>query len=365
MEEITLTTDQEQKMLVFWNLTPSDPPSLKEITIHIFGQDLDGRTKEGKAIKKALSAHNLRARVTTTYQPVEGVELSEAHKLYIQNNAATMNALEIAKTIFSNNNLTNLHIETRSVNEHIKTLDRDIVLDHGQQTQDVPSGNYEPPKTMDKVLRRVNSYLNETIDKDKVSASQKKSLEQLINYLHTFRFIKQMNTFDSEDDRRSCEDAFVRYTYDKPDLSQEEVDQYIVLANEVVIAFKAQRRSEHLQQMLEDITGSNPDNAHASMSLVESIGKTQTEYHQCINRQQKLLDDLKEKRSSRLSKQIKDNASILNLIQEWKQEEGRKKMLRYVELEQKAVAEEIDKLSSIADLKARIFGLNKQTILNS
>ena len=40
----------------------------------------------------------------------------------------------------------------------------------------------------------------------------------------------------------------------------------------------------------------------ASMALVEIIGKVETEYNQCVKRQQTLLNDLKEKRSDRLKK---------------------------------------------------------------
>ena len=67
------------------------------------------------------------------------------------------------------------------------------------------------------------------------------------------------------------------------------------------------------------------------MSLVEAINTAQTEYNQCVNRQQKLLSDLKQKRSDRLSKQIKENASILNLVQMWKAEESRKKLIKIAE----------------------------------
>ena len=99
------------------------------------------------------------------------------------------------------------------------------------------------------------------------------------------------------------------------------------------------------------------------MGLVEAIGKASTEYDQCIKRQQKLLDDLKEKRSTRLSKQIKENASILNLVQEWRNEEQRIKMIKLGELEQQAVAKEVEKLSTMSEIKARILGLNKDAIL--
>ena len=64
---------------------------------------------------------------------------------------------------------------------------------------------------------------------------------------------------------------------------------------------------KHLQQLL-DNTANNTDGARISMSLVEAINTAQNEYNQCVNRQQKLLGDLKQKRSDRLSKQIKQKS---------------------------------------------------------
>jgi hypothetical protein len=100
------------------------------------------------------------------------------------------------------------------------------------------------------------------------------------------------------------------------------------------------------------------------MALVESISTAQTEYNQCVNRQQKLLESLKEKRSDRLKKQIKDNASILNLVEMWKEEETRKKMIELAEARKRIVKSEIDNLASMDDFKARILGISEEEILN-
>lgn len=360
----SLTPEQEKQMMDFWNKTPESPPGLKEITKEIFGGDFDGRSAQGRAVKKSLSKYKLKARATSDYIPrTNEIQLNEEHRQFIINHVSTMNSLEIAKAVFQNSSLTNLNAETRAVNEFVKTLDTRVIYNQAQN-DDIPSENYQPPATIEKVLRRVNRYVNCSLDKENLKNHQRKGLEALINYLHTFRFIKQMNTFDSEDDRTLCEDAFIRYTYDKPDLNQEEVDQYIELSNQVVQGFKVLRRSERMQFALEQITGNDPDTMKVSMGLVEAIGKASTEYDQCIKRQQKLLDDLKEKRSTRLSKQIKENASILNLVQMWRDEEERKKMIKYVQIEQDAIAQEVEKLTSMDEIKARILGLNKDEILN-
>ena len=118
-----------------------------------------------------------------------------------------------------------------------------------------------------------------------------------------------------------------------------------------------------MQRILENLVDSAAD-PKVSMSWVEAIGKAGTEYDQCLKRQNDLLDDLKEKRSTRISKQIKENASILNLVQEWRNEEQRVKMIKLGQLEQMAVAKEVEKLTSMAEIKARILGIDKDSILN-
>lgn len=359
--DITLTDVQEQQLLSLWNANPNNPPGLKELTQALFGEGHDGRSQEAMAIKKALSKHSLRAK-TTEKPPAEEIELSEAHKVYITNNIKTMGALEMARIIFNNSALTALHGETRAVSAFIKTLMPVVAFTPGT-SGDVPTAPYGPPKTIQEALERVNGYINFAFNKDALNAQQKKNLSMLIGYMHTYRFIAQMNNYVTETDRRLAEDAFVRATYDKPDLAQEEIDQYIEYANQVVNGFTVQRRSNQLQANLEDITTANDDSLKISMSLVEAIGKASTEYHQCLARQQKLLDDLKEKRSARLSKQVKDNASILNLIQFWKSEDTRKELMAHAEKEQASIALEVDKLTSMPEIKAKILGLTKNEIL--
>lgn len=362
MNDITLTDVQEQQILDLWNATPDNPPSLIVLTQALFGHECDGRSAEGRAIKRALSKHSLRAK-STRDNDREPIELTEAQKVYITNNAKTMSSLEIARIIFNDTSLTPLHAETREVYTFIKSLQPTASF-NPLTIQDVPTEPYKPPQTINEAFDRVNQYINFALTREKLTQQQKRNLDILINYLHTYRFIAQMNNYVSESDRKLCEDAFIRATYDKPDLAQEELDQYIEYSNQVVAGFTIQRRSNQLQNQLEEITTANDDNLKISMSLVEAIGKASTEYHQCLARQQKLLEDLKEKRSARMSKQVKENASILNLIQMWKSEETRQELLAHAAKEQRKIAEEVGHLSSLPDIKARILGLTKEEVMN-
>ena len=133
------------------------------------------------------------------------------------------------------------------------------------------------------------------------------------------------------------------------------------MSAEVVIAANIQRRVERLQVLL-DNAAQDSEGRRISMSLVESINTAQGEYHQSIARQHKLLGDLKEKRSDRLKNELKTNASILNLVQLWKEEESRKKMLYLAESRKRVVKEEVENLSSMDEMKSKILGLNEGDI---
>ena len=196
-----------------------------------------------------------------------------------------------------------------------------------------------------------------------VGGSIKKNMSTLIAYMHTFRFLHQISTYAVETDRELFESSFVRYTWDKSDLSQEEVDQYIVLSAEVVIASNIQRRVERLQTLL-DQNAEDTEGRRMAMSLVEAINTAQTEYNQCVNRQTKLLNELKEKRSQRLSKVLQESASILNLVELWKDEESRNKMIKIAEIRKKNISSEIERLSSMEDIKSRIMGISEEEVLN-
>ena len=60
----------------------------------------------------------------------------------------------------------------------------------------------------------------------------------------------------------------------------------------------------------------------------------------------------------------KENASILNLVQLWRDEESRNKMVALAEVRKKALENEVEKISSLDEIKARIMGLTKEEVLN-
>ena len=346
-----LTKEQQDQILEAWNKDADNPPPLLEIIQLAFpDKNVDGRSKEGRMVKAFLSSHDLKARGAHEYQHKEAIELSKDHVEFIHNHYPDMAPLQIAKVIFDNEELGPLNQETRVVAEYVKdNIDQEMVHEE-------ISTAYKAPTTFNLMMGRVNKYIAEPYDKEKLTNIQKKEITAALGYLGTYRFGHQVNRYGLQGDRDLFESTFVRYIYDKPDLAQEEVDQFILLSAEVVIASNIQDRVERLNRLLDDVSD-DTDGRRISMALVESINTAQTEYNQSVNRQQKLLSDLKEKRSDKLKKQISENASILNLVELWKEEESRNKMIELAMLRKEAVKEEQKKLSSMDEVKAKILGL--------
>lgn len=358
---VILTEEQQSKLLNEWNNRKDSPPSLNELVKIAFdGNDLDGRSKEGKAVKNFLASRQIKPKKSYEYEAKGLIELAHEQKEYISNNCNTMTGLEMAKILFKNDILTNLSQETRSVLEYMKNIPTNIKFNNNQN-EDAISGEYKPPRSEERTIAKINKYVLDGIDKLKINHKQKREVNALIGYMNTFRFSHQINLYDNENDRELFESSFVRYTYDKSDLTQEEVDQFIVLCTEVVISSSIQQTINVLQNQIDLAI---QDDGKIPMALVEASNTARKEYNDCVNRQQKLNNDLKVKRSDRLSKQVKDTASIINLVQMWKEEDGRMKLIKMAEMRKKSLEKEIDRLSSMDEIKCKILGIYKDEILN-
>ncbi len=365
-KNIELNEDQQLAILTEWNSRPDDPPYISQLIELVFPdvpeKQRDGRSKYGRAVKKFLAEKSLEAKVSHKYYPKEKIELTDEQKEFISNNCSAMKPMEMTRLIFDDPKISALDQRYKVTVDFLNTVPNKVKYSDNNEEAPV-EGGYSPPKSEARALVRVNKYVHNGIDKDKVTTKVKRHLSTLIGYMHTFRFLHQISTYALETDRELFESSFVRYTWDKSDLTQEEVDQYIVLSAEVVIASNIQRRVERLQALL-DQNAEDTEGRRMAMSLVEAINTAQTEYNQCVNRQTKLLNELKEKRSQRMSKIMQESASILNLVELWKEEESRNKMIKIAEIRKKNISSEIDRLSSMEEIKSRIMGISEEEVLN-
>jgi len=343
--------------------TPIKAKDIIECASQVEG--LDARSAFGKELLLMMEEFDIFLPKAHQYIPKNTVKLTENQEDFIRNNASKMKWFDCARTLFDDvENLTQSSNEAKAVKAFYNTLPESLKLSQTHQDSDT---RYHPPKTLDRVISRVNQYILHGINKEKITNAQKNDCNALIGYLNNHRFTKQINQYDKIDERESFEDAFIRYTYDKSDLSQEEIDQYILLASEVVSGFKNQRVINLLQMSLEEEAtrhaDGDDDRGTLSIKLAEQIKAAQEEHNKCVARQGKLISDLQGKRSDRIKNRLNTSGSFLNVIDAWKQEETRKKMLKFAERRREALAQQIDEFETMDEMKAEFFGITREELL--
>lgn len=360
-KEIILTDEQKQKILDFWNsYGTNSAPSIADLVKVTFGDDVecDGRGKFAKAVKEFLSTRSLVPTQASTYKPVTP-ELTEEQKEYVRNFSSTMKDFEIAREIFKNPKILNLHKESRAVNKYLRTLPREGLIEDPEKTT---VEEYKAPNAVDRVVARINRY-NKDVEYDATALTPKvkKHVMALMAYLHDTRFVHQINTYGEEKDRELFESTFIKYTFDKPDLTKEDLDQYVILSTEAVMQKDIQKSINFLQAEQERCIN---EDGKISTALVDAVSDARNQYNSSVTRQQHLYKALTTTRNQRLSGQIKENATILNLVAAWKGEQERREFIQRAETRKQLLGETIDEISKWDDMIGKIFGISKDEVLD-
>ncbi len=358
-----LSLNDEQKLIVLKALQdesyiPSISDLVKKVWPLIDEKYQDGRSNYGRCIKEFLTQKGLNATTKTEYSPKKAIELTDSQKEYILNNCTSMKPLEMARELFGNLRLSPASGEARAVMAHFRTIDPKIIYGN-----DVPENDYNPPKQLMHVLGRIKKYISMTEDweQKKLSPQQKKCCESLINYLHDNRFKRQIDSYDRVEDKITFESEFIKYTYNKSELEQEEISQYISLCSFVVMEFNIK---SHIEMLQTQMSNAYENDDKIPMVLVEALQSARSDLDSCVKRQKTLYDSLTQKRSEKISNEIKDKASLLNIINAWKNYETRQAILTKAKEKKVKLKEEIHKLETLDEMKYRLLGLSEDEILN-
>jgi len=369
MDIVTLSPAQQELVWKIWS-EDQIPPSISSLIKIAFPdlKNLDPRTKEGVAIKKFLIEKGA-SPPTSAYTKKASLELSKEQKEYIDNNYITMKSVEMARELFNNKNLSPVSQEARTIFAYVKELKGNFDTDNKSESviqaavidDAIPEKDYSPPTTIDRVCSKINKYVKgEELDFRNLKVTQRRQIQSLLTYLHNHRFVYQINSYGFQTDRDLFESAFVAYTWDKDDLSAEDIDQYIILCNEKIMSSSIQRNINQLEREQKRMID---EEGKMSMTHVEALKSSRSEYSDCIKRQQNLYRALTQERSDRLANKKRETPSLLNLIALWKEEESRLEIIRLADERQEKLGEEIDRLSNMDDLKCKLVGMSKEEML--
>lgn len=352
MAEIRLTSEQEDFIL-------NNYKSVKDLNIltqKCFNDDsIDGRSIQGKIVRAFLVKNKLDYK-TTKHTKVDSVEFTEAQKHFIIQSAEQgMSSFAIAELLFTDREVKKLGAEQRAVLEHIRSINEDFIpsQESGLLT------HYSPPKSYPRLIKKVFDSTGFQLDELKMSRGQRNCLDKMAINLSNSRFVKIMNNYTSKEDRNLFEEEFTRLTWDKPDLTADEINLYMNVCKEII---NLEVISKHLNK-LNDLFDSAEEQNDMSVKLAEIIKAKSGEYHQCEGRIETLTKKLQGDRSERMKNKQRENASVLSLVQMFQDEEERKNMIRIAEMQKQLVKQEADRLEGMSAFKARVLGISQEDVI--
>lgn len=353
MNHYDLTDEQKEQILKEFKKNPD----LMHITRTVFQNEaIDGRSKEGRAVRNFLAKQN--KDYNTSFVPkVDVVDLTKEQKEFLMsdNIERGMNALEIARLAFKDRAVATLSMKHRTVVDFLKTYRPEIVDDNEIVTKE----KWAAPKAISRIISKVNAFCGTNFDELTIQTKQKKLMEQLMIYLRSPRFNHFINQYATLADRDLFESEFIRAIWDKPDLTNDELNLYVTVCTNYVRQKHIQQRIDKLNALLDD----QDNERDITMRLTEIIKATSEELNQCEKRIESLTKDLNGSRTARLKAKGEENGSIFALVEAFQEREERDRMIRMAELQNRLIEEEADRLESMDDYKARILGISKKELL--
>ena len=342
-----LTDEQKELALDMFN----DDPNIINITKRVFEDDsLDGRSKEGRAVSKFLAKNGLKAQTTKRPKSDDVTLLEDQVEKVLEMEGEGFNTSQIADVLF-NKEVKRLSNEWRAVND-ILGQDREAPADESLAT-------YASPQAISRIIKKINDSTGYGLEENKMSRNQRTCCDRLRINLSNSRFVAIVNNYINSRDKGLFEQEFIRLTWDKPDLTPDELNLYMNVCKEII---NLELITSHLQK-LNDMFESADDQDEMSIRLAEIIKAKSSEYHQCETRIENLTKKLQGDRGARLASKQKDTASFLSIVQLFQEEEERQNMVRIVEMQKQVIKKEAQKLEGMAAWKARVLGIGIEDVL--
>lgn len=359
MSKLILTPEQEELIIKCWNNSTdnkTNPPTLLEMTQAAFPEIQDIRCPQGMAVKMFVGKRNMTFSKSRA-EKLPDIELSDEDKAQISELLEEgRNSLEIAKIIFNDPELKALNKETQTVSKYINSLPavvKEKTIDKG----------YRPPKSIIEGIARVNKAILDGVKKeDSDKEYVKRAINGLIKFLHSKRFITDYESFSDPKDKELYEDSFIKYVWDKPDLTQEDLDSYCNLCTKIISLSQLNKEERRLSELI-DANLEEKDGKSINMSLYEHIDKVRERRDKNIEEQEKLKKSLSGSRAERNKGKNEKKSTFADSIQFVIDEEKRKRFLAIEMKYREALRNETDKLESMDDLKFEIHGISKEEVI--
>ena len=343
--------------------------TLNQLTQDTFNdKTVSARTPHGRAVKECLATNGAAPVRGNRHDPVPPVELTDEQKKQIEELGPRIDSTVELATLVWGRPVKNLSREWRAVFKHKAT-----VFPEGVNVSEEPVDDqqWEPPSTIQTLCTLVNRYVTSGNARPvykwgSLKISEERSLNALMSYLRVFGLKYQASQYERNVDRELFLSTFIRWSHDKPDLTQIEVDQMILAAAwKVKIADieRLIRRTEKLQEAKIDgnVTDESGKKQYFNMADVELINQIHTKHEHAQRTVASIMETLEASRSKRRDEKAARGSSILNLIEAWQNDPHWRESIIAVGEEEKADDKrEVEKLKTAEDILALISGQTEE-----
>lgn len=330
-------------------------PDLIELTRATFKDGtIDGRSKQGRAVREYLASKEIKYK-TTKHEEVKPILLTEEQKQFIEQYSQDgMSSYQIAQLLFPDDEVKKLGREQRAVGNYLEAVKK-----RKREENRAARNKYDGPKNISECIDLVNQYTNSELKEGEMKAMERKSMEALFKFLKSPRFTQIISNYHKEEDQDLFEAEFIRATWDKPDLSADEVNLYVNVCVDYINLKNISSHMEKLNRMFDEAD----EQQELTVRLSELLKTKSEEYNQCEKRQESLIQRLAGDRAKRVAQRQDQNASILSLVESFQNEEERKLMVKMADMQKKAIKEEAEHLESMNEWKSRILGISKSDVI--
>lgn len=353
MKEYILTPAEKEKSLKLFESLEGD---LSECTKQLFEDPNEkGSTVRGRALRKYWVQRGLSYRTKVKKRVVKHF-LTEAERSFAkQHYGPEMTKIEVAQLLWPKESKSKGFAETERFIALCEYITNEFPSVIGLR-DDAAGEKYTPPHILTTAIKRLNKVASTEFEINRINLRDKKCLEKLITFLNAPRFLQVINSYITKQSRELFESEYIRSTWDKPDLTSDELNLYVNVCMDYVNLKEIEQHKQKLNLMFDDTEGQN----ELTMRLTEMLKTKAEEYNQCINRVDKMLAKLNGERAKRVANQEQRNASIISLVQLFQDEEERKLMIKMAEMQKKVVRKEADEVEKMSDWKARVMGIRKE-----
>ena len=169
-------------------------PSLIDLTRRLFGDpDLDGRTKEGRAVRAFLSSQNLEYE-TSAWEKIEDIDLSEAQIDFIKNQAENgLSAFQISEILFPDVAVKRFSKQHLCVLNFLREYEPNFV----HESESAINKEYNAPRTDSVTIDKINEFAHVGLKKEKVTHEEMQCVRTLMKSLSAPRFIQVIINYSS------------------------------------------------------------------------------------------------------------------------------------------------------------------------